>query len=99
MPSKEAEDSEGSLRPGTGQLKSWLGGLGKKAKDAEAFKVPPTCTISYHIPKFASSARWSLCHGFCFIAKLCLANICQINSKAAILISIIQTTVLHVTLY
>lgn len=39
MPTKEAEDSEGAARAGTAQLKSWISGLGKKSKDAEALKV------------------------------------------------------------
>lgn len=39
MPTKDAEDSDGAPRAGTGQLKSWLGGLGKKPKDAETVKV------------------------------------------------------------
>ncbi len=41
MPTKEAEDSDGATRAGTGQLKSWLGGLGKKAKDPDTLKVHP----------------------------------------------------------
>ena len=39
MPNREAEDSDGAPRAGTGQLKLWLGGLGKKAKDADTVKV------------------------------------------------------------